>query len=146
MENDVRGNRLMNIEYNSLIITDAEKEKLIKNRDEIVSWIHSNIIEYILPKDCISIDYGEDYRCPRTGELTTSYHLDVCGGQSVLSSHNGKHILLAHKFGNFEPLNDIEDYEDIYSLIDNWPEIKNSLQCAIASRADVHNKINNFNV
>lgn len=136
----------MSIDYESLKFTNEEEVKLMNHKDSIISWIMTNIIPYMLPNDCISIDFGKDYRCPRSGELTTCYHLDVCGGESVMSSHNGQHILIAEKFGNFEPLKDIEDYETIYALIENWTQLKKSLECAIAKRADIHNNITNFEV
>lgn len=134
------------MDYESLKFTNEEEVKLIKNRDEIVSWIMSNIIPCILPNDLISIDFGNDYRCPRSEEYVKSYHLDVCGGKSIESSHNGQHVLMAEKFGNFIPLSEVDDYRTIYALIDNWNSIKNQLLASIGMRSEVHNKINNFEV
>lgn len=136
----------MNIEYNTMRFTEVEKEKLNENKKKIIAWIMDVVIPNILPDDCISIDFGDDYRCPRSGELTTCYHLDICGGESIMSSHKNQHVLISEKFGNFEPLKDIENNETIYSLIENWTQIKKSLECAIAKRKDIHNKIENFEV
>ena len=134
------------MDYESFKFTEDEKKNLIINRDKIISWIMSDIIPYILPDDLISIDFGKDYYSPRSEEYVKSYHLDVCGGKSIESSHNGQHVLMAEKFGNFIPLSEVDDYTTIYALIDNWKSIKNQLLASIRTRSEVHNKIENFEV
>lgn len=129
-------------------LTEIEKQKLIDNIKQIITYIEKNIQPYV--RDEITIGFGGSYMGIRSTYTTTLWHLMV----------EPKKIYYAHKYGlwhNFA-VEDSGDYsEDNYFKVANnteamvgfvthWAELKSLMHQSIAEQKKITDAINDFKI
>lgn len=146
-----RKRRKMNIDYNNMNFTDKDREQLKSNRNQIVQWIMENIVPMLTEDEKIYVDFGGKYSCPRSSSVTDNYHFAVYGREYIFMSGGGRktkgYVGYGEKFGGISQAFETtcSPYE-IYPIMDNWKEIKNSLVTRLKQIQEYKGAIYQFSI
>lgn len=136
--------------YEDMVFTENDKARLKENRNAICKWIMENIVPFIDEDVSLKIDYGETYRCPRTGNPIETYHFVVYGKEHhfYFMGDRGKgYVGYGQKFGGcHESFEKAYSPYDIYPVVDNWKMIKNRLLSMVKEHKVAKKSIYEFEV
>lgn len=126
--------------YDNMTFTNNDKARLKENRDIICRWIMENIVPSMNEDDVFHIDFGDIYRCPRSGTPIETYHLVVYGKEHsfyFMGDRGRSHIGYGEKFGGcHEPFEKVYSPYEIYPVVDNWRMIK----CKLLDMIEKHKR------
>lgn len=138
------------MKYENMTFTDEDCARLRTNRDAICGWIMENIVPAIDDDASLCIDFGDIYRCPRTGTPIETYHLVVYGKKHqfyFMSDKGTGYIGYGEKFGGcHNPFEKVYSPYEIYPVVDNWKMIKGKLLSMVDERKRAKGKIYRFEV
>ena len=138
------------MKYEDMIFTDNDKARLKENRDAICTWIMKNIVPVIDDDASLHVDFGDIYRCPRSGTPIETYHFVVYGKEHsfYFMSDRGKGCIgYGQKFGGcHEPFEKAYSPYDIFPIVDNWKMIKSKLLSMVSEQKKAKESIYVFEV
>lgn len=138
------------MKYENMTFTDNDRARLKENRDAICAWIMNNIVPAIDDDASLQVDFGEIYRCPRTGTPIETYHFVVYGKIHhfyFMGDRGSGCIGYGEKFGGcHEPFEKIGSPYKIYPVVDNWKMIKGRLLSMVEERKRARGRIYTFEV
>lgn len=140
------------MEYDNLIFTDAEKERLKENRNAVNAWIMENVVPHLAKEERIIIDYGDSYKAPGSfSEPTTEYHFAVYGEEHQFYSGGGRqskgYIGIGQRYGGIShAMQTVGNAYDLYPIFANWTLIKNRLLREVEDRKTKRMEIYSFTV
>ena len=131
----------------NLTFTAEQKEQLKTNVLAIERYIEENVVPYIT--GTVSLEFGGDYRDPRTGTPTSQYTLLVSNEKqrryAGWNVYKDAYVGLARMFG---PAFILEERlpSDQYALLKNWQSLKQQLEHIVDKQRTDAAFIANFKV
>ena len=135
--------------YENMTFTDNDKARLKENRDAICNWIIKNIVPVIDDDASLHVDFGDIYRCPRSGTPIETYHFVVYGKEHpfyFMGDREKGYIGYAQKFGGYEPFEKAYSPHYIFPIVDNWKMIKSKLLSMVSEQKRARESIYIFEV
>ena len=131
----------------NLTFTAEQKEQLKTNVLAIERYIEENVVPYIT--GTVSLEFGGDYRDPRTGTPTSQYTLCVSSEKerryADWNVYKNAYVGLEKRFG---PAFILEERlpSDQYALLKNWQSLKQKLESIVDKQRSDAAFIANFKV
>lgn len=131
----------------NLTFTTEQKEQLKTNVRAIERYIEENVVPYIT--GTVSLEFGGEYRDPRTGTPTSQYTLLVSNEKhrryAGWNVYKDAYVGLARMFG---PAFILEERlpSDQYALLKNWQSLKQQLEQVVDKQRSDAAFIANFKV
>lgn len=116
-----------------MTFSDIEEEKLIKNRDAIITWVQENILPSLeLYKHYAVIETNNHY-----GKYCNLWYFRVSNKDGIECGFN---------LGGMKNLDMITNPDNLYIIISQWKKVKEQLIKELNERKHIEEVIYNFEV